>query len=397
MGLFDRFRKRNAQGESPKVGVVNMCDWESILCTGYTRLIDNPEVRICVDLISDLISNMTIHLLQNTEQGDERIIDGLSRKIDINPTPNMTKKTWLYNIVHAMLLEGDGNAFVIPKFQTTNSESFIADLKFIPPSQANIIRDVAGGTFTVQYGGRTYKPKNLLHFVLSPDPNFPVLGRGYRINVKDVAQNLKQAEKTKKDFMSDKWHPSVIISVNGMTEELASDKGRDKILNKYISETNGGAKPWVIPDELVKVDQVKPLSLSDLALNDAVEIDKKTIAGIFGVPAFFVGVGDFKRDEFNTFIQTKILSIATAIQQELTSKLLIAPDRYFKFNYMSLLSYSLDTLANVYEGLYTKGLATGNEVRNALGMSPLDGLNELVMLENYIPADKIGEQNKLGG
>jgi hypothetical protein len=41
-----------------------------------------------------------------------------------------------------------------------------------------------------------------------------------------------------------------------MTEEIASETGRDAILNKYISETGGG-KPWVVPADLVKVEQVK--------------------------------------------------------------------------------------------------------------------------------------------
>lgn len=365
--------------------------FETLTCSGYTSLAHNPEIISAVDTIARLIGSMTIHLMENKENGDVRVKNELSRKIDIDPNRNMTRMNFIVWIIRTMMIEGDGNAVVYPETR----RGILKNLQPIPPAMAAFIPDGLWD-YKVSINGDLYDPDDILHFVLNPGSYYPWKGEGYRIALSDVAQTLKQGTETQKGFMESKWKPSLIVKVDALTEEFAGKEGRRKLLDEYVNTGRAG-EPWLIPAEQFSIEQVKPLTLSDLALSEMIQLDKKTVAGILGIPAFVLGVGEFKRDEWNNFISSRIMPLAKNIEQELTRKLLLNPDWFFRFNSRSLYNYDIRDLAEVADSQYERGIMTGNEARDWIGMSPREGLDELRILENYIPLSKVGDQSKLNG
>lgn len=362
-----------------------------ICVPGYTSLDRNPEILTACRRIAELIGSMTIHLMANTERGDVRVINELSRVIDIDPMPTMTRSLWMQSIVMTMLLYGRGNAIVVP-------HTHLGYLESLEPIAASRVQLLPVGAsyrdYQVWIDGVAKKPGNLLHFVYNPDKYYLWKGAGVTVSLMDVANNLKQAAATKKAFMGSEYKPSIIVKVDALTEEFSSPAGRQKLIDSYIRPQTPG-QPWIIPADQFAVEQVKPLTLADLAISDSVEIDKRTVAAVLGVPPFLLGVGGYDRAAWNSFVQNTIRPLAVSIAQEMTKKLILSPKMYLRFNVRSLMDFDLNSLYTVYGGLSDKGIVTGNEVRDIMGMPPREGLDDLRILENFIPADMIGQQSKL--
>lgn len=361
--------------------------FDTLTCAGYTSMANNPEIAAGVDTIARLIGSMTIHLMENRDGGDVRVQNELSRKIDINPNENMTRAQFIHWIVRTLYLEGNGNAVVWPNTRA----GIIRDLQPVPPAFVSFLPD--GWGYKIYIQGREYRPDKLLHFVLNPESYYPWMGTGYRVSLADVANNLKQAAATQKGFMSSKWKPSLIVKVDALTDEFSSPDGRRKLLEEYAA--GGDGEPWLIPAEQFSVEQVKPLTLSDLAIDAMVTLDKRTVAAVLGIPPFVLGVGDFNRDAWNNFVNTTIMPLARNIEQEMTKKLLLSPNLFFRFNSWSLFSYSITELVSAGAEMVDRMALRRNEWRGWLNLPPDPEMNDLLALENYLPADRLGDQGKL--
>lgn len=391
MGIFEKFWKRNKP--SKPINMLSHSDLGlSNLMDSYVPLARNPDVVTAVNKIADLVSNMTIHLMENTDKGDIRIKDGLARKIDINPCKHMTRKSWIFKIVRDLLLYGDGNSVLHVEYEPVTD--YISNLRPFPMREVSFQTDK--DSYVISFRGEKYSPDEVVHFVINPDPDILYIGTGFRVTLTDVVQSLNMATKTKKSFMNGKNIPSLIVKVDSSSAELDSEQGRERIAEKYLSTSRVGA-PWIVPEALLDIQQVKPLSLTDIALNESVELDKRTVAGLLGVPAFILGVGEFNKIEYNNFVNTTVMSIATTITQTLTRDLLLSSNRYFKLNPRSLFSYNITELSAVAQQMANSAAMRRNEWRDWLGMAPDSEMEELIVLENFLPQEKLGDQNKLKG
>lgn len=390
MRLLDRIRYgRDAparHGRGASIGFLADPDqWKILVCGDYRPIGQSPEVQMCVGIFADLIAAMTIHLMANADGGDIRIRNELSRKLDIDPAKDMTRSTFMSWLTRTLMVEG--NAVVLPIYR----DGYLDDLVPVSPARVSFLQE--GRSYSVTVDGIRHLPDEVLHFAINPDPDYPWKGRGYAFALKDAVRAIDQANMTRKAVMESP-SPSLIVKVDGLTEEFASPEGRRKLREQYLDATEK-TEPWFIPSESFSVEQVKPMSMMDLAIKENLELDKRAVAAIFGVPPFMVGIGNFNREEFQHFLSTRVAVVARVIEQEMTKKLLWSPDLYIRLNSRSLYNYSIGELISAGSAMVDRMAMRRNEWRDWLGMPPDPDMDDLLALENYIPADRLGDQKKL--
>ena len=159
MSVFDIFQKKQKR-DSSYIYLTDDALYETLCVEGYRSLDRCPEIMTACWRVAELIGTITIHLMNNTDKGDVRIVNELSRTIDINPMPNMTRKTWVEAIVMNLLLYGRGNSIVLPHTHKGYLES-------LEPISADRITFQTMGyrDYKVVIDGQARDPKNLLHFV----------------------------------------------------------------------------------------------------------------------------------------------------------------------------------------------------------------------------------------
>ena len=204
-------------------------------CGDYIPLYEAPEVRMCVHQYADLVSNMTVRLMENTDRGDRRVKNELAAFLDRTPSKCMNRKTLIYWIVETMLTAGDGNAVILPEYDG----EFLSDLVPLDPSLV-LFEDAPGEErYRVRYGGAVLRPEEVLHFRINPDISRPWIGHGFRLPLRKIVDAIAQAGRTKENLLKSPV-PSLIIKLDGLADEFQTKDGRDKLVDQYVLNKDSG-------------------------------------------------------------------------------------------------------------------------------------------------------------
>lgn len=189
------FKKKKQTRQTSPVGLWIQGGEDVIIPPGYVSLPKNEEVRKCIHRIADLISSMTIMLMENGEDGDIRLKNELSKKIDIYPNKNMVRKNFIYKIVVDMMIHG--NSVVLPRM----SQGLLDDL-ILWDMNAVSFNSPDRESYYIQYESKKFDPDEVLHFSLIPDDTLPFRGQGFIPIIKETVMNLVQAQSTKTSFLN---------------------------------------------------------------------------------------------------------------------------------------------------------------------------------------------------
>ena len=359
--------------------------WNLLCQDGYRPIAECAEVKMCINAYARAVATMTIHLLKNVSDGNVRVHNALSRKVDIAPAPYMGRANMMYMIVRQMM--SNGNALVYPEYRD-------GELKWLWPLKPSRTQIIDGeDDYTVLSSGRTLRSDEVLNYVFNPDPDRPWRGQGVTVDVADMVKAIRQADTTRSNILASPT-PSIIVKVTDFAPEFQQSDGQEKLSEKYAKQSRNG-KPWFIPAEAIDVTTVAPLNLNDLAIKDNLELDKRAVAAMIGIPAYMVGVGAYNEQEHNNFVSTKLPFVSQIIDQENTSKLLMDGDMFFRLSKRSLMAYSIKDLVSLGKEMVDRQAMYRNEWRDLLDFPPDEAMNELLALENYIPANRLGDQKKL--
>lgn len=395
MGFFSKIFRRSkgdAQCHSLDVG---MPDW---MMGGVSRraAMEYPTFFACVDAISSDVAKLPLEPYKIDSKGrkTKARADSTYTMLNLEPSPGVTRYTFLQSLVISVILNGDGFATI-----ERNSKGVATSMRFEQYNHIVVYQLANGGGIDCYYNLRTsewIEPSDMIHIRnLSYD------------GVRGVS-TLDHARKTLGYSTSAEDQAGKIYSRGGVVNGVLSYEGvvrldkdrKDEIRREWqrtLSQTggiailDGGARY-----QGVNVDPDK-MQLLQGRMHNTVEVCR-----------FFrmspVKVGDLSKSSYSTveavntaYLTDTLSSYLVKIEQELLLKIYPPELRkvmHIQFDASAILKADSSSQATLIGALAPYGAYTTNEIRERLNLPPVEGGDEPFVMSNM---QRLGDPSALQG
>ena len=376
MGVLDWFRKRD--------DLAFMYDFELIEDTATKVQLKRLAVQTCVNLIARTISQTEFRIKKNGEYTKNEMYYRFNVRPNLNTSASTFWQTVIYKLVHdneCLIVQSDTRDLLVAD-SFTRVEYAIYEDKF---------KDVTVKNYTFD---RTFPTRDVIYLSYNND-SLTKLIDGLYTDYGELFGRLIEAQKRKNQIRG----IIDIEAIQSMNEE------RQKALQDYINKIY---KAFSTKDVAI-VPQQKGFTYEEKQQGSSTqpvdEINKITdgfmdqVARAFGIPLAFLR-GDMADVEKQTrnYMTFCIDPLLKKVTDELNAKL------FSKGEYMSgsrveakRISYSnMFDVATAADKLRSAGIATGNELRDQVGLPPSDDpiADQLVITKNYTESLEGGETNE---
>ena len=366
MSIFDRFKKR----EPEQRGLCSV----ALNYSGSNAPITSPmqlaAVYRCVQVISDSVAQLPLSIYKDAKVYREHPAYRLVAK---EPSPLMSRFTFLKCLVSAMLLQGNGYAYIKRDQMGNATELIYLDC------EVTVVANQGRELYYRVNGIGDVPARDMLHIL-----NHSIDGINGISTISFAVQSLGLASASEahaQGFFTGGANVGGILAVQGPLNQKQADEIKGKWNNAFgpVGTPNGIA---VIPGNMTF--QTVTVNPSDAQLLETRQYSVVDICRFFGVSP--VKCFDLTHSSYSTveatqlaFLTDTLAPILEKIELEFERKLFREDEKWqidVRFDTAALLRADTSSRASFYNTMFNMGAISANEVRAEMGLPPIDGGDE---------------------
>lgn len=366
MGFFSNLFNAKAEprddNSDPFVdALVNMTTSDASIFVGAGAL-KNSDIFSAVRKISGDIASTELIYDDNSTQG-KRLTNLL------NNAPNNQQNAWSFwfGEMCSCLLNGNSYAQIIK-----NNSGQVKALLFLPNNAVTVTQDDETGVLTYHYKNKKLLSREILHFKVFTQDGYKGISPIYALRDQIDIQHSK--DDTVTNYFKHGYIGKSILKVMGA--DLGAD-AKQEIRDKFLKANRNDAGVIVLDDNTDYKNLPVDKSVVDVA--NAIDWTTRQVASAFGLPVEVLGVENEhsnNQQSMLNYLQSTLTYYFRCITSELDAKLATG-NYHFNFDTSKLFTADPNVMYSMYENAIQNGLLTPNEARSKLGLSAVDGGDQL--------------------